>query len=468
MESPKHISLYDLQALIRKGIDAAHPLPYWVVGEVSEIKENRSGHCYLELVEKGGDNAVPRAQARAVIWRSQWAMISPYFRGVTGKDLTAGLKILVRVSVTYHELYGLSLQITDIEPSYTLGDLAAQRRETVERLQKEGVFEMNRECELPAVIQRLAVISSSQAAGFRDFHRELFENEFGYTFNVDLYEAFMQGHGAENSIIGALDSIAENLEAYDALVIIRGGGSQSDLGAFDSYRLCSHLAQFPLPVVTGIGHDKDQSVADLIARVAMKTPTAVAGFFVDYNRQFEDRLQVLGDEVASLVRETLSGERERLVLISHAMGRLVSGLLHGHGRRLDEMQGRLRHNARLSLEERRGRLALLASTITHVPKRRLGEETLRLTSIGQRITDTTRQFLAGKHRELALWEEVVEARRPERILQMGYAVVRSGDRIVKSVDAVEVGEGLQVQLCDGVLETEVRSASRVPPGARNY
>ncbi|MDR2935751.1 MAG: exodeoxyribonuclease VII large subunit, partial [Rikenellaceae bacterium] len=390
------------------------------------------------------------------IWRSQWAMISPYFRGVTGKDLTAGMKILVRVSVVYHELYGLSLQIADIEPSYTLGDLAAQRRETIERLQKEGVFEMNRECALPPVIQRLAVISSAQAAGFRDFHRELFENEFGYAFRADLYEAFMQGRGAEDSIINALDGIAENPEKYDAVVLIRGGGSQSDLGAFDSYRLCSHLAQFPLPVVTGIGHDKDQSVADLVARAAMKTPTAVAGFFIDHNRRFEDDLLALGDEIGSLVRNVLAEERERLVSLSHAMERLVSGLLYGHSRRLDELQVRLHHDACLSLEERRGRLALLASTITHAACRRLAEETFRIVSLGQRITDTTRQFLAGKQRELALWEEVVEARRPEHILKMGYAVVRSGGRIIKNVETVGVGEGLQVQLRDGILETEVK------------
>ncbi len=257
MSEQKHISLGELQALIKQGVAAAHPFPYWVVAEIGELKVNYAGHCYLELVEKGGENAVPRARAQAVIWKNHYAMIASYFRQATGGELEAGMKVLVKAAVNFHELYGLSLNISDIEPSYTLGDLEAQRRETIARLQKEGIWDMNRELDLPAVLQRLAVISSAQAAGYQDFMNELGGNPAGYAYRVTLFAAVMQGAQTEESVIAALDAVAERMDDFDAVVVIRGGGSQSDLAAFNGYRLTAHLAQFPLPVLTGIGHDKD-------------------------------------------------------------------------------------------------------------------------------------------------------------------------------------------------------------------
>ena len=268
---PQHITLSELQSLIKRGIDDAHPLPYWVTAEISELKVNYSGHCYLELVEKGGANHVPKAKISAVIWRSTYGMIASYFGASTGgQTLCAGLKVLVKALVSYHELYGLSLQITDIDPSYTLGDMERQRRQTIEQLQRDGVFDMNRELPMPAVVQRLAVVSSRNAAGYQDFMKELSSGP--YRFEVTLFDAFMQGAESEESIVRALETVADALDDFDAVVLIRGGGSQSDLGSFDSYRLCCHLAQFPLPVIAGIGHDKDRSVADLespLAKVKM-------------------------------------------------------------------------------------------------------------------------------------------------------------------------------------------------------
>ncbi len=240
---PQHITLSELQSLIKRGIDDAHPLPYWVTAEISELKVNYSGHCYLELVEKGGANHVPKAKISAVIWRSTYGMIASYFGAATGgQTLCAGLKVLVKALVSYHELYGLSLQITDIDPSYTLGDMERQRRQTIEQLQRDGVFDMNRELPMPAVVQRLAVVSSRNAAGYQDFMKELSSGP--YRFEVTLFDAFMQGAESEESIVRALETVADALDDFDAVVLIRGGGSQSDLGSFDSYRLCCHLAQF--------------------------------------------------------------------------------------------------------------------------------------------------------------------------------------------------------------------------------
>ena len=269
-----HLTLSQLQKLVKATLDEAFALPVWVSAEIAEIKINYSGHCYLELVEKGGDNGVPLSQARAVIWRTAYARIAGYFEAETGQRLAAGIRILARVMISYHELYGFSLNILDIDPTFTLGDMERQRQITIERLQREGVWDINRENPLPQVVQRIAIVSSRQAAGYQDFCKELGKSP--YAFSLTLFDAFMQGAGAEDSIVAALDAVADRMDDFDAVVLIRGGGSASDLNCFNAYRLCAHIAQFPLPILTGIGHDKDTSVADMVAHTALKTPTAVA------------------------------------------------------------------------------------------------------------------------------------------------------------------------------------------------
>lgn len=300
----RHITLRELQLRVKEVLEGAFALPVWVSAEIAEIKLNRSGHCYLELVEKGGDNGVPTAQARAVIWRSHYPRIAGYFEAETGQRLDAGIRILAKVLVSYHEIYGFSLQITDIDPAYTLGDMERQRQQTIAQLQQEGVWEMNRQVPMPAVVQRVAVVSSAGAAGYQDFLKELARSP--YRFALTLFEAYMQGAAAEESIVRALCAIAARQEEFDAVVIIRGGGSRSDLNCFNAYRLCAHVAQFPLPVVTGIGHDKDTSVADMVAHTALKTPTAVAGWLVERMETLEGWLDAaalqLHDGVLRLAR----------------------------------------------------------------------------------------------------------------------------------------------------------------------
>ena len=274
MIAAQYITLSELQRRVRQVLEERFALPLWVSAEIAEVKVNYSGHCYLELVEKGEGDGVPKAQARAVIWRSQYARIAAYFEAETGQRLAAGMRILAKATVNYHELYGFSLQLLDVDPAYTLGDMERQRQQTIARLQAEGVWEMTRQQALPAVVQRIAVVSSSRAAGYQDFCNELAKSP--YRFCLTLFDAVVQGAAAEDSIVDALSRIAAAGEAFDAVVMIRGGGSSSDLNCFNAYRLCNHVAQFPLPVVTGIGHDKDTSVADLVAHTALKTPTAVA------------------------------------------------------------------------------------------------------------------------------------------------------------------------------------------------
>ena len=404
----EHLSLCQLQSLIKKGIDEAHPLPYLVMAEISELKVNYSGHCYLELVEKGEDNHVPKAKLSAVIWRSTYQMVSHYFMSATGQQLSAGLKVLVKGVVAYSGIYGLSLQITDIDPAYTLGDMEQQRQKTIEQLKKDGVYDMNREIPLPEVIQRIAVVSSRNAAGYQDFMNEL--SKGGFYYEVTLFDAFMQGDAAEDSIVDALCGIAQDVDNFDVVVMIRGGGSQSDLGCFNSYRLASYVAQFPLPVITGIGHDKDQSVADLVAALSLKTPTAVAVYLNETLDRFDAMLyelqQMITDEAAGLVER--SGQRLQKAVSSIGM---VSHLF----------------------------------TI----------QSNRLSSASQSLKEKCKAFLASRSKELSLLGQLVESSSPERIVDLGFAVVRSGGRIVRDGAGLSEKEKIEILMRDTVVGATV-------------
>ena len=411
MPASTHISLSELQALIKRGIDNAHPLPYWVTAEISELKVNYSGHCYIELVEKGGANHVPKAKASAVIWRSGYPMIASYFQGATGQVLAAGLKVLVKVVVSYHELYGLSLQITDIDPTYTLGDMERQRQETIRRLRQDGVFDMNRELPLPAAIQRIAVISSRNAAGYQDFMKEISSSPYG--FEITLFDAFMQGAEAEESIVRALGEAADRADGFDALVLIRGGGSQSDLGCFNSYRLCCYLAQFPLPVVTGIGHDKDTSVADMVAHTALKTPTAVAGWLVERMAETDGWLDCAALQLNDMTKAAMHASEVRLERLSGEVRRLSGELLT--------------------------------------------RQTLRLEHFTGLLPDAARDFLARQGVRLGNAAELIAGRSPERILRLGFAVLRAGGRAVTSAGSVAEGEQVEIEVSDGKIDATVNS-----------
>ena len=447
------LSLDELQTLIRQGIDKAHPLPYWVTAEISEKKVNVSGHCYLELVEKGGANHVPKAKASAVIWRSQYAMIASYFRSTTGQELQAGMKVLVKVVVSYHALYGLSLQITDIDPAYTLGDMERQRLETIQKLKEDGVYDMNRELPLPCVMQRIAVVSSSRAAGYQDFMRELSVGP--YRFEVTLFEAFMQGNGAEDSIVEALGRAAERYEEFDVLVMIRGGGSQSDLGCFNSYRLCSYLAQFPLPVLTGIGHDKDQSVADLVAAVVLKTPTAVAVSLKDRMEQFEAELDASYRWLSEATRSLLHSETERLERAMTALNRLSESGVRTALFRMEQYRDALQHAVAATIERQGARVELSSTRLHHATRFVFSNGLLRIDHLREMLVQRCRDFLNDRSKSLALLEERIAAHDPRRILELGFAIVRGKGRRVADSEALQVGDTIEVEMKNRKLEAVI-------------
>lgn len=303
------ITLYSLNNLVRNAVADAMPSRYWVTGELSEVRETAAGHCYIELVQRDETTDETVAKARGTVWSRIYSLLRPYFLEHTGQPFAAGLKVLLQVTVSFHELYGYSLDVCDIEPSYTIGDIARRRQLIIKRLTDEGVIGLNKELDLPLLPQRIAVISSATAAGYGDFCDQLLGNRYGFVFYPHLFPAPMQGSAAEQGIIEALNSIASNIDLWDAVVIIRGGGATSDLGCFDTYDLANNCAQFPLPIITGIGHLRDESLLDIVAHTSAKTPTAAAELFIHAMLANEAALAELQEGIAAAITGRIESEK---------------------------------------------------------------------------------------------------------------------------------------------------------------
>lgn len=311
-EVRENVGLYELQHRIQGALAENFAGKYWVRAEVSECKLNPTGHCYLTLVEKAESDGALQARASAIVWASSWRLIGPYFERETGAQIAAGMKILVQAQVQYSELYGLSLIISDIDPSFTLGELEMARRQTLLRLEKEGMLDLNAQLTLPALPRRFAVITSETAAGWRDFRHHLHDNEYGFKFTTTLFQATMQGSDAPASIIAALDAVAAREREFDAVLILRGGGGASDLVCFDDYELAVNVAQFPLPVLTGIGHDHDHHIIDDVAHTSVKTPTALADHIIDLFAAADYELASLATRLRLALESKLSRSEAQL------------------------------------------------------------------------------------------------------------------------------------------------------------
>ncbi len=423
-----HITLSQLQNAIRETLAATFRGPVWTIAEIADLKVNHSsGHCYLELVEKGSANGVPKAQARAVIWRQSYGMLSAYFKGATGHELAVGMKVLVNAAVTYHELYGLSLQISDIDPMYTIGDMERQRQQTIEQLKEDGVFDLNRELTMPEVIQRIAVISSPGAAGLRDFLKEL-ESSI-YRFETELFEALMQGHAAEESIINALERVSGNLENFDAVVIIRGGGSQSDLNFLNSYLLSFNVAQFPLPVISGLGHDKDRSVLDMVSAVSLKTPTAVASYLINKSAGIDSELESLCEKIYTAAMQAISRENNRNARLAEFLSR---------------KSGDISHSMELVLARMESRLPELKNNI-------LLSQGERISSMRMLMEERVRSLMRSSKMKLDGYGRDISASDPRKILSMGFAIVRSKGVVVRSEEQLSEGDTLDITLAKGKI-----------------
>lgn len=406
------LSLYELNGLVKRTIRDRMSETYWVQAELSDVRSNYSGHCYLEFIQKdaSGNNLI--AKARGTIWSNIYKMLKPYFEQETGQAFASGIKVLVRVSVDFHELYGYSLTVLDIDPTYTVGDMERKRREILRQLEEEGVIDLNKELEMPVLPQRIAVISSATAAGYGDFCNQLSNNPRGYGFYTELFPAIMQGERVEESIIAALDAIYARLEAFDVVVIIRGGGATSDLSGFDTYELAANCAQFPLPIITGIGHERDDTVIDLIAHTRVKTPTAAAAFLVACMDQVADRLDNLSFRLQQGVRNRLLWEHRR-----------IEGL---------------------------------KQRIPSAVYKRISDAKYGLLAANRDLQMATRQFLSMKKHRLELLQQCLNDALPEKQLARGYSITLKNGKAVKDASALKEGDTLVTLLYKGKVESVIK------------
>lgn len=427
------LTLYELNNLVRSVVERSLDGEYWVTGEFSEARAGYGGHLYAELVQKDEDGRNLVAKARMNCWARQYNIISLRFLQETGEEIRAGLKVMALVRVTFHELYGYSLQLLDLDPTYTLGDMARRRQDILARLEEEGILLDNQQLPLPRLLQRIAVISSASAAGYGDFCHQILDNEFGLHFQLKLFPAVMQGANVEQSILDALYAIVDEEYAWDAVVIIRGGGATSDLSDFDSYPLASAIAQFPLPVIVGIGHDRDQTVLDLVANRSLKTPTAVAAFLVEHQA---DELACLED----LQQRIMQSAQQRLLVERHRWDRHASFFPLAFDRLKERQLGRL------SLVEQRLRMAL---------RNRVEREQNRLDVIGQRLSLVVPSRIERELHRLDMIAQRLELLNPDQLLKRGYSIALWDGKIIKNVNDVPEGEVLQVRLQDGEIYSKV-------------
>ena len=440
MQHPESISLKDLLLSVRQELYQTFDRAYWIRAEISEIRENANGHCYLELVEKDSSGKLIVAKTKAAIWADTYRLLKPYFREETGQALGVGLKVLVEVTVNFHEVYGFSCVIRDIDPAFTLGDLARKRQETIHKLKEDGIWEMNKSLEFSEPVNRIAVISSASAAGYGDFQDQIQSNKRGYKFYVKLFPAIMQGEGAAASIIEVLDTIYTYSDFFDAVVIIRGGGATTDMLAFDEYDLAAHCAQFPLPVITGIGHDRDESIVDMVAHTRCKTPTAVAAFLIDKMAELETDVLFLQNEVSDKVSEYLTKEKkyfENLVL-------------------------RFSQKLNISLQKEKYYLNRMIETVRQRSVFALEKERQNVKEKRQKIELLVRNFLNKEQYAIKLYEKTLSLVSPQNVLKKGYSLTIKNGKAVRSVDELKTGDIIITILSDGKKQSVVKTSPPAP------
>lgn len=411
-EGGERLSLLELNALVRRSLEQCLPDEYWIQAELSDVRSNTTGHCYLEFVQKDPRSNNLVAKARGMIWSNIYRLLKPYFEETTGQLFASGIKVLVKVTVQFHELYGYSLTVLDIDPAYTLGDMARRRREILMQLEEEGVLTLNKELEMPVLPQRIAVISSATAAGYGDFCHQLQHNSGGFFFYTELFPALMQGNQVEESVLAALDRINDRVNEFDVVVIIRGGGATSDLSGFDTYLLAAACAQFPLPVITGIGHERDDTVLDSVAHTRVKTPTAAAELLIHRITESADHLE--------------------------------------------ELSARLQQGAYALLEQEGRRLEMIQTRIPNLVHRKLTDARFALLAAGKDLAQATQTLLSRHRHRLELLRQRVADASPDKLLSRGYSITLKDGKAVTDAASLNPGDQLVTRLAKGSFTSEVR------------
>ena len=405
------LTLRQLNLMVKDAIEMQLPDEYWVEAELAECRE-RGGHCYLELIEKEDTTNTPVAKASAKCWRQTWQMIQPYFERTTGQALRTGMKVLLKVYAQFHEAYGFSWIVTDIDPTYTLGDMARKRQEIIRQLKEEGGFDLQRELCIPRFAKRIAVISAAGAAGYGDFCRQLEDNEYGFKFEVTLFPAIMQGEQVESSVVAALNKIYPSISDFDVVVIIRGGGATSDLSGFDTLALAENVAQFPIPVITCIGHDRDESILDMVANTRVKTPTAAAALLIDNLRQVLERINNAQQRITLAIHQRIANHKSRLTSLQTLIPALVERTLSNAKHRIELMQNRL--------------------------------------------PAVTERIITNQKHKLSQIELMLQSYDPQLLLKRGYSITLMNGRAIRDPKELKVGDEIETRVEKGTIRSVVK------------
>lgn len=410
MASERTFTLLELNHMVRETIERQMDGKYWVEAELSDLHDRN--HCYMELVENDPFGPTPLAKARAVCWANRWTALRSKFERQTQQQLRPGIKVRMMVTPTFHEAYGFAYQVSDIDPDYTLGDIVRKRMEIIRQLKEAGIFDLQRELVLPRFAQRIAVISSAQAAGYGDFCHQIDDNSYGLSFSHELFAAIMQGEQVEQSVIAALDRINARIDEFDVVVIIRGGGATTDMSGFDTLALAENVANFPLPIITGIGHDRDECILDMVSYMRVKTPTAAAAFLIDHLSEVYTALVSARERICRIAERHLAYEKMRLKQLADRIPTLFALTRERQTKRIDALAHRLDSAATQRLERERHRLQLVAQR--------------------------------------------AQAQDPIHILRRGYSITLHNGHALRSGDELADGDIIETRLEQGTLKSEIR------------
>lgn len=410
MASERTFTLLELNHMVRETIERQMDGKYWVEAELSDLHDRN--HCYMELVENDPFGPTPLAKARAVCWANRWTALRGKFEHQTQQQLRPGIKVRMMVTPTFHESYGFAYQVSDIDPDYTLGDIVRKRMEIIRQLKEAGIFDLQRELVLPRFAQRIAVISSAQAAGYGDFCHQIDDNSYGLSFSHELFAAIMQGEQVEQSVIAALDRINARIDEFDVVVIIRGGGATTDMSGFDTLALAENVANFPLPIITGIGHDRDECILDMVSYMRVKTPTAAAAFLIDHLSEAYTALVSARERISRIAERHLAYEKMRLKQLADRIPTLFALTRERQTKRIDALAHRLDSAATQRLERERHRLQLVAQR--------------------------------------------AQAQDPIHILRRGYSITLHNGHALRSGDELADGDIIETRLEQGTLKSEIR------------
>ena len=436
--SDKRLTLFELNHLVKDVLESEMPDEYWVEAELSECRESK-GHCYMELIQKDERSATPIAKASAKCWVSKWMLIRPYFERTTGQRLHAGMKVLLKVYPQFHEAYGFSWIITDIDPTYTLGDMVRKRQEIIRQLKEEGVFDLQKELQLPLFCQNIAVISSETAAGYGDFCNQLTDNPYGFLFHTQLFPAIMQGDGVEQSVINALEEIfdvqSSQSDMFDCVVIIRGGGATSDMSGFDTLALAENVANFPIPIITGIGHERDESILDMVSYLRVKTPTAAAAFLIEHLKEVRDSIEDLQNRMIHCAQQKLSALNSNLSAIADVIPRLFSIVKTRQEARLDSLFSSLLSSIQQTILAQKSNLATF-------------EQRIPMLIVDRRLT--------AEYHRLEMLEEKIKSLDPALLLRRGYSITLFKGKAVRDPLALKKGDEIETRIEKGIIKSIIK------------